>query len=174
MQTTYDAVVIGAGPNGLAAAITLAQAGRTVVVFEAQNTAGGGVRTKELTLPGFLHDVCSAIHPLAVASPFFRSLPLEQYGLEWVHPTVPLAHPLDDGTALLLERSISATGQLLGNDGRVYEQLMSPLVAQWEMLIEAVVGPLRLRPLLRNAFALAPFGIAALSSAQMLAHWRFR
>lgn len=174
MQNTYDAVVIGAGPNGLAAAIILAQAGRSVIVFEAQDTVGGGVRTKELTLPGFLHDVCSAIYPLAAASSFFRTLPLEPYGLEWVHPTVPLAHPLDDGTALLLERSISATGQLLGRDGRAYEQLMSPLVARWEMLIDAVVGPLRWRPLLRHAFALAPFGIAALSPAQFLAHWRFR
>lgn len=174
MQTAYDAVIIGAGPNGLAAAITLAQAGRSVIVFEAQDTIGGGVRTEELTLPGFLHDVCSAIHPLAAASPFFRTLPLEQYGLEWVHPTVPLAHPLDDGTALLLERSISATCQMLGRDGRTYEQLMTPLVAQWEMLIDAVLGPLRWQPLLRNAFALAPFGIAALSSAQLFAHWRFR
>src|SRR6266568_9342512 len=118
----YDAVVIGSGPNGLAAAITIARTGRSVIVFEARDTIGGGARTKELTLPGFLHDVCSAIHPLAAASPFFRSLPLEQYGLEWVHPTIPLAHPLDDGTASLLERSVAATGRSLGRDARAYEQ----------------------------------------------------
>jgi phytoene dehydrogenase-like protein len=174
MQATYDAVIIGAGPNGLAAAITLAQAGRSVIVFEAQDTPGGGVRTKELILPGFLHDVCSAIHPLAAASPFFRSLPLEQYGLEWVHSTIPLAHPLDDGTASLLERSVVTTGRSLGRDARAYEQLMTPLVAQWDMLVDAVLGPLRLQPLLRHALTLAPFGIAALSPAQILAHWRFR
>src|SRR5438132_12289409 len=109
MQATYDAVIIGAGPNGLAAAITLAQAGRAVIVFEAHDTVGGGVRTQELTLPGFLHDVCSAIYPLAAGSPFLHTLPLEQYGLEWVQPPIPLAHPLDDGTAVLLERSVVAT-----------------------------------------------------------------
>src|SRR5689334_22919195 len=105
----YDAIVIGAGPNGLAAAITLAQAGRSVCVYEAKETIGGGARSMELTLPGFLHDVCSAIHPLGAGSPFFRTLPLAQYGLEWIHPPLPLAHPLDDGTAMALERSIEAT-----------------------------------------------------------------
>src|SRR5260221_103258 len=93
----YDAVVVGAGPNGLAAPITLARAGHSVIVYEAADTIGGGCRSKELTLPGFRHDVCSAIHPLGLASPFMRTLPLERYGLEWVHPTVPLAHPLPDG-----------------------------------------------------------------------------
>src|SRR5690348_10883293 len=114
MRATYDAVIIGAGPNGLAAAITLARAGLAVIVFEAHDTPGGGVRTQALTLPGFLHDVCSAIYPFAIASPFLRSLPLEQYGLEWVQPTIPLAHPLDDGTAVLLERSVEATGASTG------------------------------------------------------------
>src|SRR5579859_4239699 len=113
MATRYDAIIVGSGPNGLAAAITLAQAGRSVLVFEAKDTIGGGARTKELTLPGFRHDVCSAIHPLGLGSPFFRTLPLEQYGLEWVHPSSPLAHPLDDGTAMILERSIEATGETL-------------------------------------------------------------
>jgi phytoene dehydrogenase-like protein len=174
MRTSYDAVIIGAGPNGLAAAITLVQAGRTVIVFAAQDTVGGGVRTQELTLPGFHHDVCAAIHPFAAASPFFRTLPLERYGLEWVHPTIPLAHPLDDGTAVLLERSVTATGESSGCDARAYEQLMTPLVAQWEMLVQTVLGPLRIRPLLRHALALAPFGIAALSPAQALADGRFR
>jgi phytoene dehydrogenase-like protein len=101
----YDAVIVGAGPNGLAAAITLARLGRSVLVLEARDTIGGGTRTKELTLPGFWHDVCSAIHPLGVSSSFFRSLPLADYGLEWVHPEAPLAHPLDGGRAVFLERS---------------------------------------------------------------------
>src|SRR5256885_7019232 len=107
-QHDYDAVVVGSGPNGLAAAITLARAGRSVVVFEAKDAIGGGSRTKELTLPGFQHDVCSAIHPLGLASPFLRKLPLAEYGLEWIQPPAPLAHPLDDGTAAVLERSVEA------------------------------------------------------------------
>src|SRR5436305_7069750 len=106
----YDTVVIGSGPNGLAAAIVMAQAGRSVVVFEANETIGGGTRTKELTLPGFAHDVCAAIHPLAVGTPFLQSLPLQRYGLEWVYPLAAMAHPLDDGTAGVLENSIQATG----------------------------------------------------------------
>lgn len=174
MPSAYDAVVIGAGPNGLAAAITLAQTGRRVIVFEARDTVGGGMRTRELTLPGFLHDVCSAIYPLAAGSPFLGSLPLEQYGLEWVQPTVPLAHPLDDGTAVLLERSVTATGESTGCDARAYDQFMSPLVAHWETLAQALLGPLRWRPLLRHALTIAPFGIAALSPAQTLARLRFR
>src|SRR6266705_7214741 len=105
----YDAIVIGAGPNGLAAAIALAQAGCSVLVFEAKETIGGGSRSLELTLPGFVHDICSAIHPLGLGSPFFRTLSLERYGLEWIHPPAALAHPLDDGTAVMLERSIEAT-----------------------------------------------------------------
>lgn len=116
----YDAVVIGAGPNGLAAAITIARAGHSVIVFEAKDVVGGGSRSMELTLPGFTHDVCSAIHPLGLGSPFFRTLPLEDYGLEWIHPGAALAHPLDNGTAGVLERSIEATGATLGRDARAY------------------------------------------------------
>src|SRR5580693_8276514 len=104
-----DAIIVGAGPNGLVAAITLAQAGLAVRLVEARPTVGGGTRSAELTLPGFLHDVCSAVHPMAAWSPFFRSLPLVEHGLEWIHPSAPLAHPLDDGTAVMVERSVEET-----------------------------------------------------------------
>src|SRR5579875_343755 len=120
----YDAIVVGSGPNGLAAAITIARTGRSVIVFEAKDTIGGGARTKELTLPGFLHDVCSAIHPLAVTSPFLRSLPLASHGLEWIQPDAPLAHPLDDGTAVVLERSVEQTSATLGCDAVAYEKMV--------------------------------------------------
>src|SRR6184192_3195785 len=113
MRAECDAVVVGSGPNGLAAAITLARAGCSVLVCEAAATIGGGTRSAELTLPGFRHDVCSAVHPLAVGSPFFRSLPLAEHGLDWIHPPAPLAHPLDDGTAAMLERSFVETGKSL-------------------------------------------------------------
>src|SRR5215469_13253987 len=125
-RQAYDAVVIGSGPNGLAAAITIARTGRSVVVFEARDTIGGGSRTKELTLPGFLHDVCSAIHPLGRLSPFFRSLPLEEYGMRWIQPGAPLAHPLDDGTAMVLERSIEQTAATLCCDAAAYQKMMTP------------------------------------------------
>ena len=120
-RDAYDAIVVGSAPNGLAAAITLAQTGRSVVVFEARDTIGGGSRSMELTLPGFIHDVCSAIHPLGLGSPFFRTLPLEQYGLQWIHPSAPLAHPLDD-PAVLLERSVEETGAGLGRDAEAYQK----------------------------------------------------
>src|ERR1700730_15363446 len=139
----YDAVVIGAGPNGLAAAITLARAGRSVIVFEAKESIGGGCRSMELTLPGFVHDVCSAIHPLGLSSAFYRALPLEQYGLEWIQPSAPLAHPLDDGTAMILERSIEATSETLGGDAQAYRRLMEPLVTNWDTLSDVLLGPLR-------------------------------
>src|SRR5438309_8263244 len=113
----YDAIVVGSGPNGLTAAIVLAQAGLSVLVREAQETIGGGARSAELTLPGFLHDVCSAIHPLAACSPCFEQWPLARYGLRWIHPDAPLAHPLDDGSAIVLERSLTATAANLDADG---------------------------------------------------------
>lgn len=170
---TYDAVVVGAGPNGLAAAITLAQAGKSVIVFEAKDTIGGGVRTKELTLPGFRHDVCSAIHPLALGSPFFRTLPLADYGLEWIQPLAPLAHPLDNGTAVMLERSVEATAEGFGRDAKAYRRLILPLVEHWDLLAEAFLGPLRVKPLL-HPFALVPFALRALSSTTGLAHFLFK
>src|SRR3712207_6060034 len=137
---TYDAVVVGAGPNGLAAAVELARAGRSVALLEAEETVGGGTRSAEITLPGFVHDLGSAIHPLGYASPFFRSLPLEDYGLEWVHPSAPLAHPFDDGTAVVLERSIEATAAALGPDAAAYRRLMEPISGDAGRIADFFVG----------------------------------
>lgn len=166
----YDAVVVGSGPNGLAAAITLARAGCSVLVLEAAETVGGGLRSKPLTLPGFVHDVCAAIHPLAKASPFFRSLPLADHGVTWVEPDAALAHPLDDGSAVLLERSLQGTGVALGADGSAYVDLMAPLVRHWEPLMDMLLGPLRLP---RHPLLLARFGLPGLRSAQTLAEAQF-
>jgi phytoene dehydrogenase-like protein len=173
LSSSYDAVVVGSGPNGLAAAITLAQAGKSVIVFEAKDTIGGGSRTKELTLPGFQHDICSAIHPLGVGSPFFRNLPLDSYGLEWIQPAAPLAHPLDDGTAMLLERSLKETGETLGCDAKAYHNLMAPFVDHWESLIDSLLGPLRLQSF-RHPFFLARFSLNAIRSAQSLTRQLFK
>src|SRR5262245_15879073 len=139
MLPSYDAVVVGAGPNGLAAAVVLAQAGRSVLVVEGSETIGGGSRTAELTLPGYRHDVCSAIHPMAAASPFFKTLPLSQFGLEWIDPPAALAHPLDDGTAAMLEASLEATAAGLGADARAYTRLFDPFVRHAERLLPALL-----------------------------------
>jgi phytoene dehydrogenase-like protein len=168
---TYDAVVVGSGPNGLAAAITLARAGASVVVYEAEATVGGGTRSGELTLPGFIHDVCSAVHPLGIVSPFFRSVPLAEHGVEWIHSPAPLAHPFDDGTAAMLERSIEATGATLGPDGRAYHDLMAPLVAGSEALLPALLAPL-FPP--KRPFRMAWFGRLGMRSARKLAISRFQ
>lgn len=167
----YDAVVIGSGPNGLAAAITLAQAGRSVLVLEAKDTIGGGTRSAELTLPGFVHDVCSAVHPMALASPFFRTLPLREHGLEWIEPDAPLAYPLDDGLAVLVERSVEATAKNMGIDAERYTRLFSPLIRDWPKLEPALLGPLRLP---RHPLTLARFGFAAMRSAEGFASSYFR
>ena len=166
----YDAVVVGSGPNGLAAAITLVRAGCSVLVLEAAETVGGGLRSKPLTLPGFVHDVCAAIHPLARASPFFRSLPLADHGVTWIEPDAALAHPMDDGQALLLKRSLQCTGAALGADGNAYVDLMAPLVRHWEPLMNMLLGPLRIP---RNPLLLARFGLPGLHSARALAEAKF-
>lgn len=161
-MTRADAVVVGSGPNGLAAAITIARAGRTVVVFEAADAAGGACRTGELTLPGFLHDLCSAVHPMAVVSPFFRALPLEAHGLDWISPPIMLAHPLDNGRAACLYASVERSAATCGVDAAAYRHLFEPLVQSWPRIEAAVLGPLRWP---RHPIALARFGVQALQSA---------
>jgi len=135
------ACVIGAGPNGLAAAIVLAQAGLQVDVLEAESTPGGAARTLELTLPGFRHDFGSAVFPLGAGSPFFSSLPLIDHGLEWIHSPAPLAHPLDDGTAVMLERDLGATKDSLGVDGPAWDKLMRPFVERWNEFAAEILRP---------------------------------
>jgi phytoene dehydrogenase-like protein len=161
----FDAVVVGSGPNGLAAAITLQQAGLSVLLIEGKETIGGGLRSEQLTLPGYLHDVCSAIHPLAAGSPFFKTLPLQDHGLEFIHPTIAAAHPFDDGTASILDKSIEHTARALGKDRKTYLRLVRPLVRDWPDLAPAILGPLRIPA---NPLPLANFGIHALQSARMM------
>ncbi|MDP8959751.1 MAG: NAD(P)/FAD-dependent oxidoreductase [Actinomycetota bacterium] len=171
MAERFDAVVIGAGPNGLAAAVALARAGRSVLVLEGRDQVGGGLQSGELTLPGFLHDICSAIHPMGAASPFFRRLPLWEHGLEWVHPDVPLAHPLDDGSAAVLDRSLAVTADSLHPDASSYRRLVGPLVANWKLLEDALMGPFLRVP--RYPLAMARFGWQALRPASRVAERMF-
>lgn len=166
----YDAVVVGSGPNGLAAAITLARAGCSVLVVEANATIGGGARSAELTLPGFVHDVCSAIHPLGAGSPFFRSVPLERFGLDWIKPTIALAHPLDGGRAASLHRDVDETAAELQEKG--YGWLMRPLVREWQRLADEFLQPVLHLP--KHPFLLARFGAAAICPASLLAKLLFR
>jgi phytoene dehydrogenase-like protein len=165
-----DAVVVGAGPNGLAAAIELALAGRSVHVIERADVVGGGVRTAELTLPGFIHDVCSAVHPLVAGSPYLRTLGLERYGLELVFPKVELAHPLDDGSAALLHRSVSRTAEGLASDSVAYASLIGPFARDWPRLAKLVLAPLRLP---RDPLLAARFGRLGVRSAEGLANASF-
>jgi phytoene dehydrogenase-like protein len=167
---TLDAIVVGAGPNGLAAAITLARAGRSVRIYEAAETIGGSTRSDQLTDPGFVHDVCATVHSLVLASPYLKMLPLAEHGLEFAHPVAPLAHPLDDGTAVVVERSIHATADALpSGDARRYRELLEPFVERADDLMEALLGPLGLRhPLLMTRF-----GLRAIRSATGLAESMF-
>jgi phytoene dehydrogenase-like protein len=165
-KTDFDAVVVGSGPNGLAAAITLQQEGLSVLLLEAKNTIGGGLRTEELTLPGFRHDVCSAIHPMAVASPFFQTLPLQQFGLEYIHPALPAAHPFDDGTTAILARSVEETSKWLGTDAETYIRLLVPVIQSWPEIVPDILGPLKIS---RHPLLMAKFGATAMLSAQAVA-----
>ena len=164
--------VIGAGPNGLAAAIVLAQAGLDVEVYEAEAEPGGATRSLPLTLPGFLHDFGSAVHPFAVGSPFFSSLPLDEYGLEWVHGEAPVAHPLDDETAVVLERNLDDAERGLGVDGRAWRKLMQPFVEHWSGFAEDVLGPVLRIP--KHPLRMSRFGLMGLQSAQTLAQSHFK
>ena len=165
MQRT--AVVIGSGPNGLSAAIHLARNGLSVEVHEAAPIPGGGARSGELTLPGFIHDLGSAVHPMGFSSPFFRSLPLAKHGLKWIQPPTPLAHPLDDGTAVLMSRSLDATADALGSDGPAYRRLYRPFAENWDELAIEILRPLPIIP--RHPLLVAKFGLKALQPANMLA-----
>lgn len=171
-MATYDAIVVGSGPNGLTAAIVLAKAGLSVLVREAQPTIGGSTRTLELTLPGFHHDIGSAIHPLAVASPFFQSLPLESHGLEWIHPPASVAHPLDDGPPALLEHNFDASVSTLRPDESNYRRLVGPLLAHWESLFSEILAPPFHLP--SHPLDMLNFGSRAILSATSLNKFHFR
>lgn len=168
---SYDAVVVGAGPNGLTAACVLARAGRRVLLIEARDTLGGGVSSAPLTLPGFTHDLGSAVHPFGVASPIFRSLGLDRFGLRWAQPPAAVAHPLDGGRSAILERSVRATAAGLGRDGPAYYRLMAPLARWWSRIQPTVLNPLSLPP---HPIAAARFGLRALWSVSLLARALFR
>jgi phytoene dehydrogenase-like protein len=171
MSEPHDAIVVGAGPNGLAAAIELARRGKRVCVYEANDLIGGSARSKELTLPGFIHDICSAVHPLAVGSPFFKNLSLKEYGLEFIFPPAELAHPFDDGSALLLYRSVEKTSQQLGADARSYSRVFEPLVRDWEILAPELLGPIHLP---HRPYAMARFGLKAIRPAAGFVKSRFK
>src|SRR5947209_7524175 len=171
VETTYDAIVVGSGPNGMAAAIVLARAGLRVLLREGADVPGGGARSEPLTLPGFVHDVCSAVHPLGVSSPLFTQLPLAQHGLEWIQPRAAAAHPLDDGSAVLLERSTAAMEHQIGPDARAWRALMDPFVARRAQLFADALGPLKVP---RHPVLLARFGLAALPATTWLTRALFR
>ena len=171
MTMEYDAVVIGSGPNGLAAGVELAGAGASVLVVEARDEIGGGTRVAELTLPGFRHDVCSAVHPMGILSPFFRSLPLGRHGLEWISPQASVAHPMPDGPAVMQYRSLERTGEGLGADAEEYRRLMAPFLRDPHALLADLLGPLRIPA---HPVGMARFGLVAVQSATALCSRRFR
>ncbi|MFI9585302.1 phytoene desaturase family protein [Streptomyces sp. NPDC052236] len=173
MPSMLDAVVVGAGPNGLTAAVELARRGFAVAVYEASDTIGGGAKTEELTLPGFRHDPCSAVHPLAIGSPAFNRMPLARHGLEWLHPQLPLAHPFPDGTAAVLSRSVGETAMSLGPaDAGAYRRLLAPFAGRWDTLAaDFLRTPWDGLP--RDPYRLARFGVAALQPVSWLSR-RFR
>ena len=162
----YDAIIVGSGPNGLAAAILMQQQGLAVLLIEGKDTVGGGLRSAELTLPGFMHDICSAVHPLAVASPFFETLPLHQHGLEYIYPEIAAAHPFDGGNAAIIKTSIEDTARLLGTDEQPYIQMMQPVVHHWAAIAPDVLGPLHFP---KHPLYMAQFGVSALTAATHLA-----
>ncbi|HEX6245633.1 MAG TPA: NAD(P)/FAD-dependent oxidoreductase, partial [Polyangiales bacterium] len=170
-MTECDVVIVGAGPNGLAAAVALARAGLSTMVLEQAETPGGGARTLELTLPGFHHDVCSAVHPLGLASPFFRGLDLGRHGLRWVQPEAAVAHVLPDSSAVTLERSLEATAAQLGCDAAAYQRLFAPLVTDFDRLLDEILGPLRLP---QHPLSYLRFGLSALRSLEGLCRTHFR
>src|SRR3984893_10093571 len=167
----YDAVVVGAGPNGLAAAICIAQQGFSTLVLEENADIGGACRTEQITLPGFWHDVGSAVHPLALASPFFSTLPLEKYGLSWIQPEVPLAHPISPGEIAVLQRSLEKTAKALGDDARIYSRMFKPMVSRSENLLEEFLQPIIHIP--RHPLTALRFGTLALLSARHLVRRHF-
>ncbi len=169
-MNNFDAVVIGSGPNGYAAAIAMQQQGLSVLILEAEQETGGGTRSAALTLPGFVHDLGSTIHPLGAGSPFLSTLPLDRFGLEWVYPTHALAHPLDNGEAVLLKRSVAETAQQFGKDAGAYQRLMQPVVDHWDDIAPDFLGPL---PWPKHPVQLAQFGLRALQSAEGLAYRTF-
>lgn len=165
-KTEFDAIIVGSGPNGLSAAIVLQKAGLSVLLLEAKDTPGGGLRSAELTLPGYVHDICSAVHPLAALSPFFKTLPLEQHGLEYIYPEISAAHPFDDGTAAFLKGSVEDTAARLGIDKEAYLNLMDPLVRSWPVIVDDILGPLKFP---KHPLDMASFGLKALRSAASMA-----
>lgn len=166
----YDAIIVGSGPNGIAAAIHLQQKGLKTAIFEQAADFGGSTRTKELTLPGFKHDVGAAILPMGIASPFFRTLDLQKYGLEWIYPEIPYAHPFDDGTALACYQDIERTIEQLGTDSKSYKNLFQPIVDQWDNIENSLLGPLTFP---KHPISLGKFGLKALPSATQLADYFF-